>query len=204
MSKKKKGYTVVLNGETVNDYFRPGKYAGSRKEKVFGRLDCSSGKKLMKAENRIFFAGWEDAIEAGYRPCKICKPDIIRLGDKLSCFHPALDLTHVAIFSTNPRPYPKKPMVCFYVTLKWAEETDESGVEMVAQSDLETWFPYPTAIKKAIKWGEKLGLPVIEHGIIDETVHYVSDKPPNKEQLIQTEEIQNSDETSVLCYRSPI
>jgi hypothetical protein len=39
--------------------------------KIYGRLSCSSGKK-MKAENRIFFRNEEEAIAAGYRPCARC------------------------------------------------------------------------------------------------------------------------------------
>lgn len=51
----------------------PGKYAGWKPGKIFGRLDCKSGMR-MKKENRVFFQGWEDAIACGYRPCKKCKP----------------------------------------------------------------------------------------------------------------------------------
>jgi methylphosphotriester-DNA--protein-cysteine methyltransferase len=51
----------------------PGKYAGWKKGKIFGRLDCKSGKR-MKKENRVFFLTWQDAVNAGYRPCKNCKP----------------------------------------------------------------------------------------------------------------------------------
>lgn len=199
--KKKKGWKVILfDGETVEGYFRPGKYAGSRYEKIFGRLDCPSGKQKMKPENRVFFADWEHAIEAGYRPCKVCKPDVIRVGDRLSCFHPAMKEPHVAIFSTNPRPYPDKPMVCFYVALNWEEECNEPGMACSAQLNLETWYPYPTAIKKAIKWGEKLGLPVIENGIIDETVHYVPEQDQAKEQIQKIEELMGAEEAIALTY----
>ncbi len=46
-------------------------YAGNRKLKIYGRLDCSSGKR-MKPENRVFFETTEDAIQAGFRPCGNC------------------------------------------------------------------------------------------------------------------------------------
>jgi len=65
-------YRVLQNGQEVLSIF-PGKYAGWKKGKIFGRLDCKSGMR-MKKENRVFFLTWQDAINAGYRPCKKCKP----------------------------------------------------------------------------------------------------------------------------------
>jgi hypothetical protein len=51
----------------------PGKYAGYKKDKIFGLLSCKSGMR-MKKENRVFFHTLEDAVKQGYRPCKNCKP----------------------------------------------------------------------------------------------------------------------------------
>ena len=51
----------------------PGRYAGNTTHKVFGRLDCASGKRMMKPENRVFFLTWEDAIVAGIGLAN-CKP----------------------------------------------------------------------------------------------------------------------------------
>ena len=62
---------VTPNGPVLSDI--PGRYAGWCSGKIFGRLDCQSGKQL-KHENRVFFGSWEDAIACGYRPCKVCKP----------------------------------------------------------------------------------------------------------------------------------
>ncbi len=67
-----KYYTLLRNGEFIKST-TPGKYAGYKKDKIFGKLDCKSGMR-MKKENRVFFATWEDAINEGYRPCKNCKP----------------------------------------------------------------------------------------------------------------------------------
>jgi methylphosphotriester-DNA--protein-cysteine methyltransferase len=36
--------------------------------KIFGTLDCHSGKR-MKRKNRVFFANAAEARAAGYRPC---------------------------------------------------------------------------------------------------------------------------------------
>ena len=45
--------------------------AGNRKLKIYGALNCASGKRLKK-ENRVFFSGEEEAIKNGYRPCGNC------------------------------------------------------------------------------------------------------------------------------------
>jgi len=65
-------YHVLKDGKIVASTV-PGKYAGWRPGKIFGRLDCKSGMR-MKKENRVFFLSWDDAIAAGYRPCKNCGP----------------------------------------------------------------------------------------------------------------------------------
>ncbi|WP_295675479.1 Ada metal-binding domain-containing protein [uncultured Mucilaginibacter sp.] len=46
-------------------------FAGNANLKIYGILNCSSGKR-MKPENRIFFSSETEAIEMGYRPCGRC------------------------------------------------------------------------------------------------------------------------------------
>ncbi|MBK8046764.1 MAG: metal-binding protein [Anaerolineales bacterium] len=46
-------------------------YAGNRRLKIYGRLDCGSGRR-MKRENRVFFVDAAEAMAAGYRPCGHC------------------------------------------------------------------------------------------------------------------------------------
>ncbi len=67
-------YVVLKDGELVASE-RPGRFAGHRPRKIFGRLTCPSGRRKMKKENRVFFLTWEDAIAAGYRPCLHCRPE---------------------------------------------------------------------------------------------------------------------------------
>ncbi|HVX49171.1 MAG TPA: Ada metal-binding domain-containing protein, partial [Chitinophagaceae bacterium] len=45
--------------------------AGNAALKIYGTLRCASGKR-MKAQNRVFFTGEEEAAAAGYRPCGHC------------------------------------------------------------------------------------------------------------------------------------
>jgi hypothetical protein len=54
----------LLNSGTI-------KLAGNRKLKIYGTLNCSSGKRI-KTENRLFFESETEAICAGYRPCGHC------------------------------------------------------------------------------------------------------------------------------------
>jgi hypothetical protein len=45
--------------------------AGNLKLKIYGKLNCASGKR-MKVENRIFFESEAEAIANGFRPCRRC------------------------------------------------------------------------------------------------------------------------------------
>lgn len=45
--------------------------AGNSRLKIYGKLSCSSGKR-MKKENRIFFKNETEAIQLGFRPCGHC------------------------------------------------------------------------------------------------------------------------------------
>jgi methylphosphotriester-DNA--protein-cysteine methyltransferase len=44
---------------------------GNRKLKIFGTLQCKSGKR-MKRENRVFFVSEKEAIKNHFRPCGHC------------------------------------------------------------------------------------------------------------------------------------
>jgi len=49
------------------------KYVASKKSKVFHKPDCRWVKKI-NAENLVGYKSKQEAIEAGKRPCKWCKP----------------------------------------------------------------------------------------------------------------------------------
>jgi hypothetical protein len=44
---------------------------GNVKLKIYGKLNCRSGKR-MKKENRVFFHSQAEAIRQGFRPCGHC------------------------------------------------------------------------------------------------------------------------------------
>ncbi len=80
-----KQYKVWKHGKIIATPY-PGLYAGITTMKIFGRLTCKSGM-MAKKEHRIFFHTWENALEAGFRPCKNCKPE------KIECDHMPFGLT---------------------------------------------------------------------------------------------------------------
>jgi methylphosphotriester-DNA--protein-cysteine methyltransferase len=45
--------------------------AGNSKLKIYGKLNCHSGRR-MKIENRVFFRSETEAKNMGYRPCGHC------------------------------------------------------------------------------------------------------------------------------------
>ncbi|HWA33172.1 MAG TPA: Ada metal-binding domain-containing protein [Cyclobacteriaceae bacterium] len=49
-------------------------FAGNARMKIFGKLNCSSGKRMNK-ENRVFFKNETEALEYGFRPCGHCMHD---------------------------------------------------------------------------------------------------------------------------------
>ncbi|MGH8972021.1 MAG: Ada metal-binding domain-containing protein [Acidimicrobiia bacterium] len=58
------------------DSDRPGTLGGHRRTRIYGRLDCPGARAALArggyAAHRVFFAGEQDAVAAGYRPCAIC------------------------------------------------------------------------------------------------------------------------------------
>jgi len=44
---------------------------GNGPKKIYGYLNCASGKRLKK-QHRVFFKNEKEAILAGFRPCGIC------------------------------------------------------------------------------------------------------------------------------------
>jgi methylphosphotriester-DNA--protein-cysteine methyltransferase len=46
-------------------------FGGNRKLKIYGTLQCKSGKR-MNRKNRVFFASENEAIKNDFRPCGNC------------------------------------------------------------------------------------------------------------------------------------
>jgi hypothetical protein len=56
--------------------------AGNGPKKIYGKLSCSSGKR-MKKDNRVFFKNEDEAIQHGFRPCGHCMQSSYRFWKKL-------------------------------------------------------------------------------------------------------------------------
>jgi methylphosphotriester-DNA--protein-cysteine methyltransferase len=46
-------------------------FAGNKRLKIYGTLQCRSGKRMNKA-NRVFFKSEKESIENNFRPCGHC------------------------------------------------------------------------------------------------------------------------------------
>ncbi len=66
---KRKIFQAIRSGEIS--------LGGNRRLKIYGTLNCRSGRK-MKTENRVFFRDEAEAQSAGYRPCGHCLRDQYR------------------------------------------------------------------------------------------------------------------------------
>jgi methylphosphotriester-DNA--protein-cysteine methyltransferase len=57
----------------------PGTLGGHRRTRIYGRLDCPGARRAIErggyVKHRVFFAGEQTAIAAGYRPCARCLPE---------------------------------------------------------------------------------------------------------------------------------
>ncbi len=47
------------------------RFGGNMKLKIYGKLNCISGKRMLK-QNRVFFCTEAEAIKNGFRPCGHC------------------------------------------------------------------------------------------------------------------------------------
>ena len=47
------------------------RFGGNRKLRIYGRLDCASGKRMAR-DSRVFFSSEAAAVASGFRPCGHC------------------------------------------------------------------------------------------------------------------------------------
>ena len=81
------GRTYTLVGADGEPYTssEPGRLGGNRRGKIYGRLDCPSALRALRAlrnggyaDHRVFFADDATARAAGYRPCGTCLREAYR------------------------------------------------------------------------------------------------------------------------------
>ncbi|MUL82219.1 MULTISPECIES: Ada metal-binding domain-containing protein [unclassified Mycolicibacterium] len=82
MTSTVKRYTLIGADGRPYRSVTPGVLGGHRRSKLYGRLDCPTALRTLAAggyaRNRVFFAGEETAVAAGYRPCAARLPDHYR------------------------------------------------------------------------------------------------------------------------------
>jgi hypothetical protein len=78
----KKTYKLTGADRRIHLSPTPGTLGGHRRQKIYGRLDCSTALRAIAkggyVANRVFFADEATAIAAGYRPCARCMPEHYR------------------------------------------------------------------------------------------------------------------------------
>ncbi len=74
-----KTYTLIGADGKPYQSATKGTLGGYKPKKIYGRLDCPSALRWIAKghyiTHRVFFADEATAIAAGYRPCKICRPE---------------------------------------------------------------------------------------------------------------------------------
>ncbi|TSC84704.1 MAG: hypothetical protein G01um101413_88 [Parcubacteria group bacterium Gr01-1014_13] len=141
----------------------PGVYAGNTTHKIFGRLDCKSGKRMLK-ENRVFFASWKDAIKCGYRPCEKCKPTQMDKYPEHEAIRDALlVMPHLALWESGPssRHHPHRSRN-WHIDLNWQDKNAKQG--RYRQIRLSEDLLYKWAKDLAIETAKKCNIPVLKHG----------------------------------------
>ena len=79
-----------LMGSDGQEYYSENQpeFAGNKKLKIYGKLDCPSAKRWLEKEyyvnNRVFFENEDTAIAAGYRPCGVCMKEEYNKWKKLT------------------------------------------------------------------------------------------------------------------------
>lgn len=69
----KKALSLALLLTLAVPCFAEASYIGNCHSAIFHYEDCRFGSRT-KEVNRVYFDTRDEAVDAGYRPCKVCKP----------------------------------------------------------------------------------------------------------------------------------
>lgn len=72
-----RSYRLLAADGSFRDSVVPGHLGGTRRSRIYGRLDCPSALRALPkgyAKWRVFIADEVAAVAAGYRPCGRCLP----------------------------------------------------------------------------------------------------------------------------------
>ena len=199
---RKKTYALYSRrrGHYCSD--KPGQFAAVVTQGVAGRLDCPGGKQA-HPENRIFLRYLED-MPPGFRPCRICHPERLRVGDHLDWGEKrAIKLDHqphIALWALgllkrgNDKEYEPTR---WYVALNWVYTPADGCEEEHHQCTLSPTHRYHRALSLALKEGRRLNLPVVKHDTCHVTVLWLPTSRANTEQKKAVAELRNG--PGVIC-----
>lgn len=193
----KKGWLLYSKSRGFYLSDEPGQFAAITTQKIAGRLDCHSGKRA-SPKNRIFLRYLDDMPE-GFRPCKICKPEVLRVGDRLHHLEargrslvsvPHVSLWVLGIVRENDTYEPRR----WYAAMNWERETE--GRHLHGQLTMSDTHLYHRALSLALKEGKRLNLPVVKQALLDIVVLWLPPRESTDEEkelvrVLQTGEVAN-------------
>lgn len=194
----KKTWTLYSKERGYYQSPEPGQFAAVTTQKIAGRLDCHSGTNA-KPENRIFLRYLED-VPKGFRSCKICKPELLRAGDRLDYLEKRADelqdKPHISLWATGMLKEGKDEYEpCrWYVALNWQRDAD--GKQLHGQHTLSKHHRYHKTFSLALKEGQRLNIPVIKHDIVDIVVLWLPTQVSTTKQEKLVKSLQSGD---VVC-----
>lgn len=179
----KKKWTLYSKDWGSYQSSEPGRFAAITTQKVAGRLDCHSGKRA-KPENRIFLRYLED-MPKGFRVCRICKPEVLRVGDRLDHLEERADVLehepHISLWATGMVRKDDTYEPCrWYVAMNWRRKARKRL--FYAQQTLSKHHRYHKAFSLVLKEGRRLNIPVIKHTVVNLVVLWLPTRGSTAEQ----------------------
>lgn len=178
-------WTLYSNVRGFYESTEPGCFAAITTQGIAGRLDCRSGKRALP-KNRIFLRHLSD-MPKGFRACQICRPEIIRVGDRLGYQERRAERLqgepHVALWATGMLVGKDQYEPCrWYVAMNWHRRDGKQRFS--AQHTLSPHTRYHKACSVALSEGRRFNLPVIKHSVIDVVALWLPTAPSTKEQRL--------------------
>lgn len=176
----------------------PGQFAAITTQKIVGRLDCHSGKRALP-ENRIFLRHLNDKPK-DFRFCKICQPQILRVGDRLDYLEKRAEALekkpHISLWAlgrtigdgTRYDPYR------WYVAMNREGRSKEWFKNQVTLSDEHR---YHRSFSLALEHGKRLNLPVIKHMVTDFVIIWLPKQKSTPEQTALVQGLWDKSITSI-------
>jgi hypothetical protein len=119
----------------------------------------------------------------GFRPCRICRPEVLRAGDRLDYLEKRARRLerrpHVSLWASGMlKPGKDEYEPCrWYAALNWSPDGEHG-----AQHTLSRHHRYQKALSLAMREGRRLNLPVIKHSNTEMVIMWLPTRPSNAKQ----------------------